>query len=178
MKLDILIGKVAAKKIVTSGINVLQASEQEIQYIAGKSAAHKITAAKSLLNNENNNGKIISSFSAYQLVKDMYMLDHEQFVVLALNRANKVIDRIMISAGGTSSTVVDMKILFKRLLIAGACSFIAAHNHPSGNMQPSQQDIDLTKKILEAGKILELVMLDHIIVAGNGYYSFADNGNI
>jgi DNA repair protein RadC len=178
MNIEILIGKVAAKKIATSGINLLQASEQEIQYIAGKSAANKITAAKSLLQAEKNSDKITSSFAAYQILKDMYLLDHEQFVVLALNRANKVIDRIMISAGGTSATVVDMKILFKRLLIAGASSFIAAHNHPSGNLQPSEADIDLTKKIVEAGKILELRMLDHIIIAGSGYYSFADSGYI
>jgi len=178
MNLEILIGKAAAQKIAQSGINPLQASEQDIKYIAGKAAAQKITAAKSLILAENTSEKINSIDKAYQLVKDMYQLDHEQFVVLALNRANKVIDKILISSGGTSATVVDMKILFKRLLIAGACSFIAAHNHPSGNLQPSAADIELTKKMVECGKILELTLLDHIIVAGLNYYSFAEHGYI
>ena len=178
MNLEILIGKTAAQKITQSGINLMQASEQEIKYIAGKAAAQKVTAAKSFILQEDASPKITSSNSAYQLVRDMYQLDHEEFVVLALNRANKVIDKIFISSGGTAATYVDMKILFKRLLIAGASSFIAAHNHPSGNLHPSESDIELTKKMIQCGNILELKCLDHIIVAGLNYYSFADNGNI
>jgi DNA repair protein RadC len=175
-KLELIIGKAAAAKLAKSGINILQASEQEIQYIAGKSAAQKIAAAKSLIMTEPKSEQIRSSNCAFQLLADLAHLDHEQFVVLALNRANKVIDRIVISAGGADATVVDMKILYKRLIIAGAAGFIAAHNHPSGNLNPSEADLQLTKKMVEAGKILDLKCYDHLIVAGSGYYSFADNG--
>jgi DNA repair protein RadC len=177
MNLEILIGKVAADKLKKSGINILQASEQDITYVAGKKVSEKLAAAKSLIMDIELPEKLTSSKSAYYHVKDMYQLDHEQFVVLALNRQNKVIDKIVISAGGLSGTVVDMKILFKRLILSGANGFIAAHNHPSGNLQPSDADIELTKKMIEAGKILDLRCFDHIIVAGLNYYSFADNGH-
>jgi len=175
MNLEILVGAKAAEKIQKSGINILQACEIEIQYIAGKNAAKKIEAAKHFTNIEDEKIQIKSSNNAYQIVKDLQFLDHERFEVLALNINNKVIERILISQGGSSSTVVDTKILFKRLLICGASNFICIHNHPSGNENPSQNDIELTKKLVNAGTILDLKLLDHIIVAGNNYYSFADN---
>ena len=108
----------------------------------------------------------------------MQFLDHERFEVLALNRNNKVMERILISQGGVAATVVDLKILFKRLLICGASGFICVHNHPSGNLQPSQNDFDLTRKIKEGANLIDLKLYDHIIVAGNSFYSFVDNGNI
>jgi DNA repair protein RadC len=176
MNLEILIGAKAADKIQKSGINILQACEIEIQYIAGKAAAKKITAAKEMLNIVHDRLQIKCSIDIYEIVKDMQFLDHERFEVLALNRNNKVIERIIISQGGISSTVVDLKILFKRVLICGASSFICVHNHPSGNLDASQADIDLTRKINAAANVLDLKLLDHIIVAGNNYTSFADNG--
>lgn len=178
MNLEILIGAKAAQKIQKSGINILQACEMEIEYIAGKAAAKKIKAAKSLINAEDDKTQIRSSNNAYELVKDLQFLDHERFEVLALNRQNKVIERILISQGGVASTVVDTKILFKRLLICGASGFICVHNHPSGNLQPSQDDFDLTRRINECAKIIDIKLLDHIIVAGNSFYSFVDNGHI
>jgi DNA repair protein RadC len=178
MNLEILIGAKAAQKIQSSGINILQACDIEIEYIAGKAAAKKIKAAKSLINTEDEKAQIRSANDAYQIVKDMQFLDHERFEVLALNRNNKVMERILLSQGGMSSTVVDLKILFKRLLICGANGFICVHNHPSGNTQPSQNDIDLTRKIKEGGHLLDLRLYDHIIVAGNTFYSFMDNGYI
>ena len=178
MNLEILIGAKAAQKIQKSGINILQACDIEIEYIAGKAAAKKIKAAKSLINAEDDKTQIRRSNDAYELVKDLQFLDHERFEVLALNRANKVIERILISQGGIAATVVDTKILFKRILICGASGFICVHNHPSGNLQPSQDDISLTRRIMECSTILDLKLYDHIIVAGNSFYSFVDNGHL
>lgn len=178
MNLQNLIGAKAADKIKISGINILQACEMEIQYIAGKTAAKKITAAKELLSNEIDKIQIKSSNDIYQIVKDLQFLDHERFEVLALNRANIIIERIVISQGGTCATVVDMKILFKRLLICGASAFACVHNHPSGNTNASEADIKLTKKIVSAALLLDLVMIDHVIVAGKHYTSFTDSGII
>jgi len=178
MNLEILIGAKAAQKIQKSGINILQACEMEIEYIAGKTAAKKIKAAKELISSEDDKTQIRNSNDAYQLVKDLQFLDHERFEVLALNRQNKVIERILISQGGVAATVVDTKILFKRLLICGASGFICVHNHPSGNLQPSQDDFNLTRRINECAKIIDIRLFDHIIVAGNSFYSFVDNGHI
>ena len=90
-----------------------------------------------------------------------------------LNRGNKIISRCKISAGGVSGTIVDFELLFKKCL-ENLTSVILIHNHPSGNPNPSQADITLTKKIKEAGKLLEIPVLDHIIVADSTYFSFAD----
>ena len=178
MNLEILIGAKAAQKIQKSGINILQACEMEIEYIAGKAAAKKIKAAKELISSEDDKTQIRSSNDAYQIVKDLQFLDHERFEVLALNRQNKVIERILISQGGVAGTLVDLKILYKRLLICGASGFICVHNHPSGNPQPSQHDFDLTRKIKEGSQLLDLKLYDHIIVAGNSFTSFTDKGYI
>jgi len=101
---------------------------------------------------------------------------HEEFWILFLNRANIVTGKSSISSGGMSGTVVDPKMIFKSALDAKAVSIILCHNHPSGNVKPSQQDIDLTKKIVAAGKLMEISVLDHVIVAQSGFFSFADEG--
>lgn len=101
---------------------------------------------------------------------------HEEFWILFLNRANHVIGKNQVSSGGMTGTVVDPKMIFKAALDAKAVSIILCHNHPSGNVKPSQQDIDLTKKILAAGKLLEISVLDHVIVSQGAYFSFADEG--
>jgi DNA repair protein RadC len=102
----------------------------------------------------------------------------EQFKVLFTNRANKVIGIIEISSGGTSATVVDPKLIFVAALKSLAAGIILCHNHPSGNANPSQADIHLTKKIKEGGKLLEILLLDHIIITSESYFSFADEGLI
>lgn len=123
--------------------------------------------------------KISSSHDAFQQIAgDMIDLPHEEFWVLLLNRANRVIRKKRVSEGGVSGTVADPKIIFKMALEELASGLIVAHNHPSGNMKASQSDIDLTKKIKEAGKFLEIQLLDHLIVCGQKYYSFADEGMI
>ncbi|MBL7864479.1 MAG: JAB domain-containing protein [Cyclobacteriaceae bacterium] len=102
----------------------------------------------------------------------------EQFKVLLLNRANKAIGICEISTGGVSGTVADPKLIFAAALKACASSIIVAHNHPSGNLSPSQSDIDLTRKLKEGGKLLEIQMLDHVILTVEGYYSFAYEGQV
>lgn len=103
-------------------------------------------------------------------------LHHEEFWVLLLNKANEVFSRERLSTGGMSGTVVDAKILFKTAFDARAAAVIAIHNHPSGSLQPSQADTDLTRRLRKAGELLDLPLLDHLIVSERGYYSFADEG--
>ena len=104
---------------------------------------------------------------------DMELL--EEFVVLLLNKANRVMGLFRVSRGGTCGTVADVKIIFAAAIKAMASGVILAHNHPSGNLQPSQADIDLTRKCRDGGKLLEIAVLDHLILSPEGsYYSFAD----
>ena len=105
-------------------------------------------------------------------------LPHEEFWILCLNRANRVLQREQISTGGTAGTVVDAKVIFRRALHQRASSIILAHNHPSGNLHPSQADLDLSHKLVAAGKHLDIPVLDHLIIAEGGYYSFADEGKM
>ena len=100
----------------------------------------------------------------------------EEFYMLLLNRANKVLGWYRVSEGGLTGTVVDTKIIFSIALKCHACGIMLAHNHPSGNITPSQQDIDLTKKLCAGGKLLEIPVLDHIILSAENYFSFADEG--
>ena len=102
----------------------------------------------------------------------------ESFAVLLLSRANKVLGIRWISTGGTSGTLVDLKMIFQAALKANATGIIAAHNHPSGQLSPSDSDTKLTRKIRDAGTILDITLLDHIILSSEGYYSMADEGII
>jgi DNA repair protein RadC len=123
--------------------------------------------------------KITTSFDAFSLLKgDLMDLPHEEFWVLFLNKANRVIKKKRVSEGGVSGTVADPKIIFKLAIEELASGIVVAHNHPSGNLTPSQSDRDLTKRLKEAGKLLEIQLLDHVIVAGQKYFSFADDGII
>ena len=123
--------------------------------------------------------RITNSNSAFQALAPILSdLPHEEFWILYLNRANEVIGKEQLSAGGTAGTVVDLKIFFKKALDARASSVIAAHNHPSGNLQPSEADIALTQRLYQSGKLLDLPLLDHLIISERGYYSFADEGRI
>lgn len=123
--------------------------------------------------------RIAGSKDAFDLVKgDLMDLPHEEFWVLLLNRANRLVRKKRISEGGVSGTVADPKIIFKLALEDLASGIIVVHNHPSGNLTASQSDIALTKKLKEAGKVLEVQLLDHLIIAGQKYFSFADEGLI
>lgn len=121
--------------------------------------------------------KISSSQDAYlEIVEVLSDLPHEEFWVILLNRANQVLAKKNISKGGVSGTVADAKLIFKPAIELLASSLILCHNHPSGNLSASQADISLTKKLLQAGKTLDLTILDHIVVGNNAYLSFADEG--
>lgn len=104
-------------------------------------------------------------------------LPHEEFWILLLARNRKVIARIKISEGGIAGTVVDTKIIFKHAIENLASYIVLCHNHPSGNLQPSSADIQITKNLKNAAKLLDIDIVDHIIIGNNKYYSFADNDN-
>lgn len=121
--------------------------------------------------------KIITSKDAFEIFsRELSDKPNEEFWILLLNRANKIIGRQRISEGGVAGTVVDAKKVFKPAIENFASSIILGHNHPSGNMKPSNEDISLTKKLSQAGSNLDVKVLDHIIVTDNGYFSFADEG--
>ncbi|MCD8429083.1 JAB domain-containing protein [Tenacibaculum finnmarkense genomovar ulcerans] len=100
----------------------------------------------------------------------------EEFKVLLLNRNNQVLGVYLLSKGGTASSIVDVKLLFSVALKCNTHGIILAHNHPPGNLTPSKSDKDITTKIINASKLLDMKILDHIIVTKDDYYSFADNG--
>ena len=121
--------------------------------------------------------KITSSKDVFELFQQITGdLPYEEFWILLLNRSNKIIDKRKISQGGTSGTVIDVKLILKDAIEKLATSIILCHNHPSGNTQPSEIDISITTKLKEAAKIMEIPVLDHIIITDSSYYSFADEG--
>lgn len=123
--------------------------------------------------------RITSSTEAFEVLLPVFAdLDHEEFWILMLNHANCVIGKQPISSGGLAGTIADPKIIFKIALEHNASNVILAHNHPSGNLAPSEQDIDITKKLVLAGSLLDLHVLDHLIVTNKLYYSFGDEGLI
>ena len=123
--------------------------------------------------------QIVSSRDVFlRFVDRLSDLPHEEFWILLLRRSNHVLAEIKISSGGLAGTVADPKIIFGRALALRAAAIVLIHNHPSGNPKPSISDKSLTNNMREAGKFLDLPVLDHIIVAGKQYVSFADEGLI
>jgi len=121
--------------------------------------------------------QITSSNDAFTLIsKHLQDKEHEEFWLLLLSRSNKVLKEVRVSVGGRNATVVDPKIIFNLALSAKASAVILAHNHPSGSLKPSQEDLNLTKKIVSAGELLDIQILDHLILADNAYFSFVDEG--
>ena len=159
-------------------------SLHELQKFKGVGQAKAITIAAALelgrrrqLSDLRLRPKISSSRDAFNAIAAILSdLCHEEFWLLLLNRANEVFARERLSIGGISGTVVDIKLVLKTALDARASGFIAIHNHPSGNLEPSRADIELTEKLKQGGRILDLPMLDHLIVSERGYFSFADEG--
>ena len=122
---------------------------------------------------------IRNSTDAYRVMAPLLLdLHQEEFWLLLLNQANRVIARRQISLGGINKTLADARVIFRCALEDRACSIILFHNHPSGALQPSQADVALTEKLFAAGGLIDIQVLDHIIVAGQGYYSFADEGKV
>lgn len=126
--------------------------------------------------------QITSSFDAFTVFTKQWsdLIEfQEEFNILLINRANRVLGIFNASKGSSCGTVVDPKLIFAAAIKGNAAAIILAHNHPSGNKQPSQQDIDLTKRLIKAGEILDIKVLDHLILTPeDGYFSFADESMI
>jgi DNA repair protein RadC len=125
---------------------------------------------------------IANSQNAYEIFKSLFPVDtislQEQFVVLYLNRANRVIGSYQLSKGGLTGTIADVRLILSVALKTLASGLILAHNHPSGNLKPSEADIQLTQKVKDAAKLMDIEVLDHMILSSNGYFSFTDDGII
>ncbi len=120
---------------------------------------------------------ITSSKDVFNLMQPVLGdLEHEEFWVLFLNNSNKVVAKRQISKGGLTGTIVDVRLLFKRALEFVSVAIIVCHNHPSGKLQPSVADKQITQKIIEAGTTLDIKLLDHLIITEKAYFSFADEG--
>jgi DNA repair protein RadC len=125
--------------------------------------------------------KITSSQDSADYIRQFYSDDieiFESFFILLLNRQNKTIGYAKISQGGVAGTVVDAKIVLKYIVDTLASAVILCHNHPSGNLNPSTQDLEITKKLSQAAKLVDSQVIDHIILTPDSFYSFADNGLI
>ena len=146
----------------------------------GKAKAICIVSALELgrRRRENEPGKqkrVSNSRDVYDIMKaDLLDLPSEEFWILLLNRANNVIHKQKVSVGGISGTIADPKIIFKHALENSASSIILVHNHPSGNLNPSEADKKLTVKMKDAGNLLDISVLDHLIFSDGGFFSFAD----
>lgn len=125
---------------------------------------------------------INSSSDAYQILKDLFNADQielrEEFIALYLNRANRLKGWCQISVGGISGTIADPRLILSVALKTASSAIVLAHNHPSGNYTPSEEDLRLTKKIDESCRLLDIKLLDHLILTRDGYSSFADEGRI
>jgi DNA repair protein RadC len=119
--------------------------------------------------------RITCSRDAYKILYPLLAdLNHEEFWILLMGQSNKVLGTHLVSKGGTAATIADPKVIFKTAIEHNASSIILAHNHPSGSLKPSQQDLDLTKKIAAGGRLLEIKIFDHIIITDEAYFSFGD----
>lgn len=123
--------------------------------------------------------RITESLSiARYLSPRMADLDHERFHVLFLNRNNELIAEETMFVGGVASTIIDPKVVFRAAIQHLASAIIVAHNHPSGSLRPSQSDRDITSRLVKAGNLFDIMVLDHLIISHKGYYSFADEGEM
>lgn len=156
----------------------------ELQQTKGIGEARAITIAAALelgrrrqQPDDFQRSKISSSKDAADIILPLLRdLNHEVFLVLYLNQSAKLIKHEIISSGGMTATVADVRLILKSALLYQANQIIVAHNHPSGNLQPSSTDKDLTRKLKDAAALMDIKLLDHIIIAGNNYFSFGDDG--
>jgi DNA repair protein RadC len=172
-------------KSVENNLNELgKSSISELMKFKGIGEAKAISIAAALelgrrrqLSDVKKRPQIRSSRDAYNVIAQLLVdLPHEEFWILLLNRSNHVIGRSQISSGGTSGTIVDAKMIFKKALEVQASAIIMCHNHPSGSLKPSQADLSVTKKIKQGGTYLDIGVLDHLIISERGYCSLADEG--
>ena len=176
-----------AKRILTASQNNLneigRLSVSDLTQFKGIGEAKAITIITALelgrrrrLEEALERPKITSSQAAFDIMQPIIgELNHEEFWILYLNNSNKIIYKNQLSSGGITGTLVDVRLLFKKALELSAVGIILCHNHPSGNLKPSHSDKDLTQKIIEAGKTLDIKILDHLIITEKAYFSFADS---
>ncbi|MFN5217429.1 MAG: RadC family protein [Sphingomonadales bacterium] len=179
------LGKIILQRFHGNLNELARASLQDLCTIPGigNAKAISIMAAMELAARKKQSvskvSRITGSRDAYeQLRGQMEDLDHEVFWVLYLNQNNRVIGAEKISEGGITGTVIDVRILLRKALERLSCGIIIAHNHPSGNLNPSEPDLKITKQIEQACKLLDVALLDHLIVGASGYYSFRDEGKL
>ena len=126
--------------------------------------------------------KIVSSEDAYKYLLPTYkegtIFYKEYFKVLFLNQANQVLGYTLISEGGITETSVDVRIILQAALLTNSVALVLAHNHPSGNLKPSRQDMEITKQVKNAAQLMRITVLDHLILTDAGYYSFSDEGEL
>jgi len=171
--------------MVSNNLNSLgKLSISDLTRIHGIGNARAITIAAALELGRRRKLAEIPEFPQIKCSKDVFDLmspflsdlPHEEFWILFLNRSNKVINRMKLSQGGISGTVTDVRMVMKKAIEYLASGIIVCHNHPSGNLSPSESDSRITQKIKEAGNIMDIQLLDHLIITDKDYYSFADNG--
>jgi len=165
------LGKFSVKDLMTfKGIGEAKA----ISIVAALELGKRRKASEVLIREKITCSKDIYAYF-HPLLCDLF---YEEFWVLFLNRANKIIDKIKVSQGGVSETVVDTKIIYKEAINRLASNIILCHNHPSGNLNPSRQDDLVTTKIREGMKMFDINLIDHLIICDGQYYSYADEGKI
>lgn len=181
--------KKAHRLLEMTGYNYHQLARYTYEELKGFGLSHlqairliaviEFAKRKGLHMTQNDDKQVKSSHDAAELVKPLLVdLDHEEVWVLLLNRQNRVIKTFQASKGGISGSVCDSRIIYREAVLLLASGVILAHNHPSGNLSPSDSDIRLTQQVKEAGRVFNIQLLDHIIIAGAEYYSFADSGLI
>ena len=166
-------------KLSTFSVNDLQRTEGITKSIALRLFASLELARRKYKSEARINitNRITGSKDIYQLMApEIADLSHEEFHIILLNRANIIIKTVKISQGGIAGTVIDSRIILKTAIENLASNMIMVHNHPSGNLKPSDADIRITNKIKEASELIDIIILDHVIIAVDQYFSFADEG--
>ena len=159
---------------------------QELRHFKGVGIAKAVSIAAALELGRRCQGADLTELPIVRGSRDSYQvigpkiadLNHEEFWVLLLNNANAVMHTLRIGQGGISATIVDPKLVFREALQHYATGIILAHNHPSGSLRPSAQDKRITARLVEVGKLLDIRVLDHLIISQQGYFSFADEGEL
>jgi len=170
---------------VNNNLNELgKLSIKQLMQFKGIGEAKAVTIAAALEMGRRRRGedaqkitKINSSKDAFDLLRPrMGELEHEEFWILYLNNANKVLHSSLLSKGGLTGTLVDVRIVLRQALELGAVALVLAHNHPSGTLHPSEEDRKVTQKLKRASEALDVKVLDHLIITQKDYFSFADEG--
>jgi DNA repair protein RadC len=172
-------------KIVNNNLNTLgKLSIEDLKKLHGIGPARAVTISAALelgRRRKLSEAEYLLQIKSSKDVADIFQplladLQHEEFWILFLNRSNRVINRMKLSQGGISGTVTDVRMIMKKAIESLASGIIVCHNHPSGNLNPSESDTKITQKVKDAGNLMDIQLLDHLIISEKDYYSFADNG--